>query len=141
MGGMGVAITSGSRQIPFIDIQALGAPGTQEQQIVQAFGGVLGQGFSQDGAGHSANMHFLSHRRSPWVIALTRDPRIIESAGHFCEPHIHRLAQSGGAGVFWDSIDATASHIVNHETACGRGHDGRHSGWVGCEEGVGVICD
>lgn len=40
-------------------------------------------------------MHFLSHRRSPWVIALTWDPRIIESAGHFCEPHIHRLAQPG----------------------------------------------
>lgn len=98
MGGMGVAITSGSRQTPFIDIQALGAPGTQEQQIVQAFGGVLGQRFSQDGAGHSANMHFLSHCRSPWVMALTRASRITESAGHFCEPHIHRLAQPGGAG-------------------------------------------
>lgn len=54
----------GANKLRLLTFKSLGPPETQEQQIVLAFEGVLGRGFSQDGAGYPANVHFLSHRES-----------------------------------------------------------------------------
>lgn len=70
----------GTNKLHLLTFRSLGPPETQEQQIVLAFEGVLGQELSQDGAGCSTNVHFSSHRESLWVIAPTRDPRLSQRA-------------------------------------------------------------
>lgn len=95
----------------------------------------------QNRAGNSAKEHFLSHQGSLWVTAPTQGPGMTgskahylpEDSGHLCDPHVHQLARPGGAGVFWDSTDATVGRVASREPARGQRTEDALMAWAGRE--------